>query len=249
MRQTRSIMAMPVVLEIVGSAADETIFEDIFSYFTEIDARFSTYKVESEIQCINRGEISEEQYSEDMRTVLALAEETSLQTMGSFSIHTPAGTIDPSGIVKGWSIQQAALKLRKRGVENFYLEIAGDIQSSGMNSEGGEWSVGVRNPFVHEEIIKVLYPKGKGIATSGTAARGDHLYDPHAPEGRVHTPYVSLTIIGPDVCEADRFATAAFVMGERGLFFIENLPGFEAYAVHTDHTARMTSGFERYTQA
>jgi thiamine biosynthesis lipoprotein len=58
---------------------------------------------------------------------------------------------------------------------------------------------------------------------------------------------VSITVIGPDVLEADRFATAAFAMGKGGIAFIENLPGFEGYAIDAQGIATMTSGFGAYT--
>ncbi len=256
MREARSIMGMPVILEIVDAAPADR-YEKIFTFFRRVDERFSTYKDTSEISAINRGEILEGNYSREMREMFALAEETKKDTNGYFNIHTPDGSIDPSGIVKGWAINTAADLLHADGYENFYLEIAGDIQTSGRTSEGEEWSIGIRNPMVNEEIVKVIYPQGKGIATSGTYIRGNHIYNPHAPgqqpevgeqkAGDESPAYVSLTVIGPNVYEADRFATAAFAMGEKGLYFLENLPGFEAYAIKAEGIAQMTSGFELYT--
>jgi thiamine biosynthesis lipoprotein len=91
----------------------------------------------------------------------------------------------------------------------------------------------------------VLELTDKGIATSGTAIRGQHIYNPHNP-GQQLLDVASLTVIGPDVCEADRFATAAFAMGKRGIFFIEELPGFEGYMIDASARATYTTGFERY---
>ena len=246
MRQHRTIMGMPVQLEIVDTVATQESYESVFDYLTKVDERFSTYKEESEISQINRHELSEEYFSEEMKEILALSKETLEKTNGYFDIATPRGTLDPSGIVKGWAIQNAALQLREQGFTNFYIEIAGDIQTSGVNSDGEEWSIGIRNPFAHEEIVKVLYPKGKGIATSGTYVRGNHLYNPHASGALAHD-FVSLTVIGPNVYEADRFATAAFVMGKAGMHFIEALPEFEAYAIDAEGMATMTSNFEAHT--
>ena len=56
----------------------------------------------------------------------------------------------------------------------------------------------------------------------------------------------SLTVVGPNVCEADRFATAAFAMGTTGITFIESLPGFEGYLIDANARATFTSGFGRY---
>ena len=54
--------------------------------------------------------------------------------------------------------------------------------------------------------------------------------------------------MGPNVLEADRFATAAFAMGREGIHFIESLKGFEGYAIDAKGIATMTSGFEVYTK-
>jgi thiamine biosynthesis lipoprotein len=181
-----------------------------------------------------------------MQEVFALAEETKNMTHGYFDIHTADGTIDPAGLVKGWAINNAAKLLDTLGCKNFQVDAGGDIQSRGKNAEGGEWSIGIRNPFHLGEIIKVVYPHGQGVATSGTYIRGKHIYDPRSGEP-VETDILSLTVVGPDIYEADRFATAAFAMGERGIEFIENLYGFEGYAVNEKGVAVMTSGFTSYT--
>ncbi|MDR3547610.1 MAG: FAD:protein FMN transferase [Candidatus Pacebacteria bacterium] len=246
MRQTRTIMGMPVQLEIVDANATQADYDTVFDYLTAVDQRFSTYKADSEISRINRGEIEEKDFSDEMLEVLALSQETAEITDGYFSIYTPDHAIDPSGLVKGWAINNAAALLWERGFRNFYVEVAGDIQTAGLDSEGKEWSIGVRNPLKRDEIVKVLYPHGKGIATSGTYERGSHIYNPHEPEEKEHD-YVSLTVLGPNVYEADRFATAAFAMGTPGMYFIESLPEFEAYAIDAKGNAVMTSGFETYT--
>jgi thiamine biosynthesis lipoprotein len=52
-------------------------------------------------------------------------------------------------------------------------------------------------------------------------------------------------VIGPNVYDADRFATAAFAMGRNGIEFIEKLAGFEGYLIDQERQATYTSGFER----
>lgn len=237
-------MGMPAVVELVG-VAEAAPFERVFSLWDEIDARFSTYKEHSETMRIGRGEVGEADFSPDMQEVLALAERTRAESNGYFDVRRPDGVFDPSGIVKGWAIARAAAELRRDGFANWYLEIGGDIQTSGQDEHGREWSVGIRNPFNRDEIVKVLYPHGQGVATSGTAARGAHIYNPHNPAEPI-AAIVSLTVIGPDVCEADRFATAAFAMGRQGIVFIEGLTGFEGYLIDEAGIATMTSGFERF---
>lgn len=241
MKITRISMGMPIELEIIAPEA-EAILESTFSLFTAVDARFSTYKSDSEISQMNRGEISKGEESEEMREVLALAEKTRQETGGYFDIRRLDGQIDPSGIVKGWAILATEKLVRAAGCENYFLNVGGDIASAGVDEAGAQWRVGIRNPFATSEIVKVIVPKGQGVATSGSYERGAHIYNPLRPTDALNE-LVSLTVIGPDVLEADRFATAAFAMGKQGLAFIEARAGLEAYAILPDKTALMTSGF------
>jgi thiamine biosynthesis lipoprotein len=237
-------MGMPITVEIVDRAPVE-LMDDVFNYFAGVDARFSTFKPESEISALNGGRITPAQASGEMREVLALAERTKHETDGYFEVRRPDGLLDPCGIVKGWAIRNAAQLLRKVGVRDFFVEAGGDIETGGKNADGEDWSIGIRNPFNEHEIIKVVTPRGRGIATSGTYVRGQHIYNPHAP-GRRIDDIVSLTVIGPDVLEADRFSTAAFAMGKAGIHFIEGLPGFDGYVVDAAGTATQTSGFKGF---
>lgn len=245
MKQTRLLMGMPITLDIVDACATNDVFEMVFSYFEYVDEKFSTYKDTSEIALINRHTLSVEESSQDMRTVFALAEQTRQETAGYFDIERN-GRYDPSGIVKGWAIAHVAGMLRRRGFRNFYVDAGGDIEAAGTNSQGQSWRVGIRNPFNIHEIVKVLAVSNCGVATSGTYIRGNHIYDPQDQE-RPLNEVVSLTVIGPNVYDADRFATAAFAMGRAGITFIESLVGFEGYMIDRQRQATFTSGFGRYT--
>ena len=149
------------------------------------------------------------------------------------------------GIVKGWAIWQAALLLEREGYPYFFIDAGGDIQGHVTDKNSQTWRVGIRNPFKHEEIVKVLEITSQGVATSGTYERGQHIYDPHDPK-KIITDIVSLTVIGPNVYEADRFATAAFAMGRAGINFVESLDGFEGYMIDKAGIATLTSNFEQY---
>ena len=243
MRETRHIMGMPVIIEIVGGTYEA--LAAVFDYFSAVDARFSTYKPESEIMKVNRGELKESEQSDEMRQIFALAEQTKKETAGYFSIRSPDGSTDPSGLVKGWAIRNAARLVEELGYANYFIDVGGDIQSRGTNGNGKTWTVGIRNPFNRAEIVKVLSPRGRGIATSGTYIRGQHIYNPHEPAHRIDD-IVSLTVIGPDIYGSDRFATAAFAMGKDGIVFLEQLPEFEGYLIDSAGIATMTSGFEKF---
>jgi thiamine biosynthesis lipoprotein len=243
MKATRILMGMPITVE-VRDTDDHDLVESLFAHFARVDETFSTYKDTSEISAINAGRLALSQASSEMRAIFAMAEQTRRETDGYFDIRR-GGRYDPAGIVKGWAIAGAADLLRRAGCANFYVDAGGDIEAAGQNAEGQPWRVGIRNPFHIGQIVKVLAISGCGVATSGTSIRGQHIDNPHAP-GRPIDEIVSLTVVGPNVYEADRFATAAFAMGRRGIFFIEQLAGLEGYLIDADGQATLTSGFGRY---
>lgn len=228
-------MNMPVIIDI----PDETnplIFQTLFEYFRRIDDTFSPFKETSEVSKFNAGKSTN---NPDLLKILSLADQTKHNTHGYFDIRS-GSKIDPSGIVKGWAIHNAAEQLRKKNVKRFYVEAGGDIEVGGNTP----WRIGIRNPFNVREIVKIVELKNGGIATSGTYERGNHIYNPftHIPVDEI----LSLTVIGPDIYEADRFATAAFAMGRTGIQFIETLKGFEGYMINAKGTATLTSGFGKY---
>lgn len=245
MRQTRDMMGMHVTVE-VGDGDGVRACDLVFSYFDYVDRTFSTYKPDSEISRVNRGELAEYQYSQDMVEIFRLAEQTKQETHGFFDVRKPDGTCDPSGIVKGWAIWQASLMLERHGYEHFFIDAGGDVQGHVKGGSSQTWKIGIRNPFVPQEVIKVLQTTNEGVATSGTYERGQHIYNPHSP-GAPISDIVSLTVVGPNIYEADRFATAAFAMGKAGIGFIESMPKLEGYVVDASGTATMTTGFEKYT--
>ena len=237
-------MGMPVTLDVVDISVPVKVFETAFAYFEYIDEKFSTYKENSEISRINNHKLGLEDASEDMKAVFDLAEQTRLATGGYFNIWHK-GSYDPSGLVKGWAIHNVSKILYQKGFENFYVDAGGDIQVVGKNSEALNWRVGIRNPFDADQIVKVLSVSNCGVATSGTYIRGQHIYNPKN-ENQALTDIMSLTVIGPNIFEADRFATAAFAMGIDGIGFIEKLQDFEGYMIDKNKRATFTTGFERY---
>lgn len=244
-RQQRIVMGMPVTIEIAGANAEPKHFQRLFSYFQYVEDTFSPYKASSETTRAREGLLRPSQWSEDMKTIMRLAEQTRLETGGYFDVFKN-GLFNPVGIVKGWAVYQASEMLRKEGVWDFFLEAGGDIQLSGLNDEGEYWVVGIRSPFDTQEVVKVLRLSDIGIATSGTYVRGQHIYNPLSTEDPPIEEIVSVTVLGPNVYEADRFATAAFAMGPPGIHFIEELPGFEGYLIDKSGLATMTSGFADY---
>ncbi len=229
-------MGMPITIEI-RDEDNPLAFETVFDYFRSVDARFSPFKSDSELSQINRG-LPKEKWSDEMKEVMELCDQTREITGGYFDIHYE-GNIDTSGLVKGWAIDKAAMMLKDLGYNIFFIEAGGDIQV-----EGDQWEVGIRNPFDVNEIVKVISISGKGVATSGAYIRGDHIYNPI----RKSTPIgvSSITVVASDIFEADRFATAAYAMGSAGINFINALPEVEGYMIDGSGLATFTKGFANY---
>ncbi len=248
MKETQLIMGMPITIQVSDIGKEFLVkkaIQSAFDYFRYVDETFSTYKKSSEITKINNGLLVPASWSDDMKTIFTLAEETKQATNGYFNITIPEGGIDPSGIVKGWSIHKAAELLVHAGVDNFCIDAGGDIEVRGEKNKDEPWIIGIRNPFDTEKIVKTVSLRDKGIATSGTYIRGDHIYNPHTKE-RKTDELASITVIASDVYEADRFATAAFAMGKKGILFLEQKEGLEGYMITYDGIATMTSGFPLY---
>ena len=259
MRRTELIMGMPITVVIPDREAEDrasrkgawfptldAAADAVFASFRAVDERFSPYKEGSETRRIDRGELDPADASSEMKEVLRLAEDTRQRTDGYFDVRFN-GRFDPSGLVKGWAIWKAAHLLDEDGFISFCIEAGGDIEVRGANEEGKPWVVGIRSPFQPSLLIRRLQLPSCGIATSGTYIRGDHIYNPRT--GGKANEIASLTVIGPNVYEADRFATAAFVMGEEGIRFLAGVPDLEGYMVDSRGTATFTPGFTRYLAA
>lgn len=239
-------MGMPVSIEAVGS--DEKVMhgaiERAYSRLVWVDEIFSTYKADSEISRINRGELSVAGAHLAVGEVLRACDEMRVKTDGYFNIQTADG-IDPSGYVKGWAIRGAASVLDRAGVDCYVVEAGGDLQARGSAENGGPWRVGIRHPEpdMRDKIVKVLGVNNGAVATSGTYERGLHIYNPHT--GRPVTSLASMTVLGPDIVTADVYATAAFAMGTKGAAWVAR-QGLECYVIGHDGVAVYSPGMKEY---
>ncbi len=235
------IMGMPIVLD-VRDEVEPDVVERMFDRLRHVDATFSTYKADSEISRLNRGELALEDAHPDVREVLALCEELRMITDGYFDARAVMeGGIDPSGLVKGWSVDRAGEVLDEAGVRNYSLNAGGDIRLRGRPLPEPRWRVGIQHPEVRDKIAAVVEANDLAIATSGAYARGEHVLDPHT--GRPPAGVLSVTIVGPDLATADAYATAAFAMGEAGPEWTASLGLYEAMTILAGGRALLTPGF------
>jgi FAD:protein FMN transferase len=201
----------------------------------DVDARFSTYRADSEINRLDRGELLLADASPDVREVLDRCERLSRETDGYFSVRA-GGRLDPSAYVKGWATQRAAECLRAGGLTDFCIGVGGDVVT-----RGGPWRVGIQHPFERDALAAQVDASDVAIATSGGYERREHIRDPHsrhAPDG-----VLSVTVIGPDLGLADAYSTAAFAMGVRGPEWTLGLDGYESLTILADGCVLRTPGF------
>jgi thiamine biosynthesis lipoprotein len=241
-RRVEDIMGMPIVADVRDEAVDEALLDRLFDWFRFVDATFSTYNTDSEISRLNRDELLLRDCHLDVRWVIARCRELRDETGGYFDAEAIApGTIDPSGLVKGWSVDRAAAILEEAGLRNFALNAGGDIRLRGDALPERRWRVGIQHPRRRDRIAAVVEADDLAVATSGAYARGEHVIDPHT--GRPPEGVLSVTIVGPDLATADAYATAAFAMGEQGPEWTRALDPYEALTILANDRVLSTAGF------
>ena len=228
------IMGTVISVDVRDPSIRPSVVDEVFASLREVDRRFSSYKPDSEVSRLLRGELPEDDLSPDLRAVLDLCDVMRRSTDGYFDArrHRPDGRPDPTGIVKGWSIERAARLLEAAGATDFAINAGGDVIARGSPEPGRPWRVGIRHPGVADRVAAVLAIHDGAVATSGAYERGDHIVDPHtgeAPEG-----LLSLSVYGPDLAIVDAYATAAFAMGLDGPAWVARQPGYGALAVTDD---------------
>lgn len=176
--------------------------------------------------------------------MLELCEELRSATDGYFDFHAASpDVLDPSGLVKGWSVDRAAELLEEAGVRNYAVNAGGDMRVSGRAVPEWDWRIGIEHPLERHKLAAAVATGNGAIATSGAYIRGEHVIDPHT--GRPPTGVLSVTITGPVLAVADAYATAAFAMGESGPRWTARLQGYEALTIFADHRVLSTPRFPR----
>ncbi|MCW2492781.1 MAG: thiamine biosynthesis protein [Frankiales bacterium] len=238
-RHVEHCMGTVFSIDIRRPGVGAEVVADMVRWLHWVDATFSTYQSSSEVSRLRRQELTLPQCSPEVRTVLEMAAQIEAATGGYFSIY-PNGVLDPSGLVKGWAIEQASNLLQLAGSTSHCLNGGGDVQCVG-NYDGGDWRIGIADPHRRTDVAAVVAGTDLAVATSGTAERGPHILDPH--DGSAVTELASLTVVGSGITLTDAYATAGFAMGLAAIDWLEGLAGFQALAITRDGERRTTSGF------
>jgi len=204
------------------------------------DAVFSTWKADSPLSRLRRGEITLEEAPADVAEVLELCATARAVSGGWFDPWAMPGGVDPTGYVKGWAAQRALAELSSSEVSGALVNAAGDVAGFGGPGIADTFRIGIVDPFSPGHLACVVGLVG-GLATSGTYERGPHLIDPRS--WRPRALVASASVSGPDLGLADALATALAVAGADGLAWFEALEGYEALIFTLDGASQWTEQF------
>ncbi|UCF90680.1 MAG: FAD:protein FMN transferase [Desulfobacterales bacterium] len=150
--------------------------------------------------------------------------------------------LDLSSIAKGYAVDQVAELIRQSGVQDFLVEIGGEIYASGYRPDGQPWRIGINRPqkdAAYDQVYKVVALHNRAFATSGDyrnffeveGVRYSHVIDPRTGYP-VSNGVVSVSIIADNCTLADGLATAVMVMGRaKGLALVDRLDQVECLIV------------------
>lgn len=175
----------------------------------------------------------------------------------------PRTMLDCSAIAKGYAVDIIASLLRRKGIDNYMVDIGGEVDVAGHNPSGEAWHIGINKPqddslSVNSELQTVLAVSGVGIATSGNyrnfyykgGRKYAHTIDPHTGYPVQHS-ILSATVIASDCMSADAYATSFMVMGlDKAREFLRRHNDIDAYLIYTgddgEYQVYMSDGMKRH---
>lgn len=230
-RHVEQCMGTIFSLDVRAPGVDHSVLDSVIAWLHGVDNTFSTYRPDSEINRLRRGEITICQCSPDVRNVLDRCQELSAETNGYFDAYAD-GTLDPSGLVKGWAIQRASEMLTAAGSRNHCVNGGGDVQCAGSAAADTPWRIGIADPLKPGNLAAVVAGIDFAVATSGSVERGLHIVDPHT-DARPRL-LASVTVVGPRLATADAYATAAFAMEGNAPTWIQSETHHQALVIYAN---------------
>jgi thiamine biosynthesis lipoprotein len=211
-------MGLPVSVHVRGDIDRPevgTAVQQVWGVLHRADAVFSTWREDSELMRVRRGDLAAVLAHPWLAEVDQLCIEAEQRTQGLFSASFDGTHHDPTGLVKGWAVEHAALHLRHVPGISWCVNAGGDLLAgAGRDASASTWLVGVEDPRKPGTVAATIPLRTGGLATSGAAARGAHVVDPRTAVaiGREG----SATVWGPSLLWADVWATALFVDAQAG---------------------------------
>lgn len=160
-------------------------------------------------------------------------------------------SVDLASIAKGYGVDQIADLIRTSGIQNFIVEIGGEVYASGFREDGKHWKVGINRPdkdAPFDKVHNVVALHGKALATSGdyrnfleiSGKSYSHIFDPKTGYP-VSNRVVSASVLADKCAFADGLATALMVMGvEKGLRLVNTIDEVECLIVVREKDGSLT---------
>jgi thiamine biosynthesis lipoprotein len=237
------VMGTVVTIDVYPSDQTTPDFTAARAVLQRADEVFSTWRPDSPVSRLRRGEITAADAPPEVSIVLAECATARELSDGWFDPWAMPGGFDPTGYVKGWATQRALDALARFPMSGALVNAAGDIAGLGTQPSGAPFRIGIADPAEPRQLAAIaeLTAAAAAIATSGTYERGSHLIDPRSGEPAARA--ASASVIGADLGLADALATAVAVAGPAGLRFIEPLADYEALVIGYDGRQQWTTGF------
>ena len=239
-RYVEHVMGMPISLALRGRHTDDPqaieAWAGVMADLREVDTVFSTYREDSFVSRLGRGEVTVADCPPEVAEVLALGEQARLESGGAFDVRRP-GTdgrvvLDPSGVVKGWAVERAAARLHALDDTDFCLSAGGDMVCHTADPDGAPWRIGIEDPSEPSRLLAAVPVRRGGLATSGTAHRGQHLVV--GRDGSVPSRVAQVTVVAGSLTWADIDATAAYALGGEAADWLRARPGRTGLVVWAD---------------
>ncbi|MFV0634801.1 FAD:protein FMN transferase [Demequina sp.] len=223
-RRSVTAMAMDFTLDVHGGVREDTldaVMAQVAKDLEWVDSTFSTWRDDSWISRLRRGQATVADAPALVVEVLDLCERFRDETDGAFDARGPDGLLDPTGIVKTWAMERVRWRLGLLGAGGWLWGCGGDATASGRGPAEGGWRIGIADP--REEpgpqaatMRRIVLGRGmSAIATSGHAHRQGHVWDPFS---RAPAQYFSqVSVAGDDLVKCDAWATAVLAGGKRTL--------------------------------
>lgn len=162
----------------------------------------------------------------------------------------PGTMLDFNAIAQGYSVDVLALFLEEKGIENYMVEVGGELRVKGVNKNDTLWRVGIDKPIENNserELQAIISLENRSLATSGNyrkfyekdGVKYSHTINPKTGYPVQHS-LLSVTVIAPTCSLADAYATAFMVLGlEKSKQIVENNPDLEAFFIYSNEKNEM----------
>jgi thiamine biosynthesis lipoprotein len=242
-RRVEHVMGLPVSVALRGRHEDgpeaDAAWAAVVADLREVDRVFSTYREDSFVSRLDRGEVIAADGPPEVAEVLALGERARQQSAGAFDVLRD-GHLDPSGVVKGWAVERAARHLRALDDTDFCLSAGGDMVVHVAHPNRPDWRIGIEDARDPLRLVAVVALREGAVATSGLAHRGAHVVD--ARTGRPPRHLTSVTVVAAGLTDADIDATSALALDAGATTWLAARPGRTSYLQWADGRTERVPG-------